>query len=154
MMPGTRSLASLATFAVAVLFGAPGHLSAEQLHDAIRIGDADLGGMVTGAHGPEAGVWVIAETTELPTRYAEIVVTDDQGRYLLPDLPKANYNVWVRGYGLVDSPKVQATPGKTLDLTAVPAPSAAAAAQYYPAIYLVFDAQSSRRSCVFRAAKS
>ena len=113
MMPGTRSLASLAAFAVAVLFiGAPGHLSAEQPHDAIRIGDADLGGVVTGAHGPEAGVWVIAETTELPTRYAKIVVTDDQGRYVLPDLPKANYNVWVRGYGLVDSPKVQATPGR------------------------------------------
>ena len=99
------------------------------------IGDADLGGVVTGAHGPEAGVWVIAETTELPTRYAKIVVTDDQGRYVLPDLPKANYSVWVRGYGLVDSPKVQATPGRILDLTAVPAPSAAAAAQYYPAIY-------------------
>jgi hypothetical protein len=94
-----------------------------------------LGGVVTGAHGPEAGVWVIAETTELPTRYAKIVVTDDQGRYVLPDLPKANYNVWVRGYGLVDSPKVQTTPGKILILTAVPAPSAAAAAQYYPAIY-------------------
>ena len=136
MMPGTRSLARLAAFAVTVLFiGAPVHLSAEQLHDAIRISDADLGGVVTGSHGPEAGVWAIAETTDLPTRYAKIVVTDDQGRYLLPDLPKANYNVWVRGYGLVDSPKVQATPGKILDLTAVPAPSTAAAAQYYPAIY-------------------
>ena len=104
MMPGTRSLASLAAFAVGVLFiGAPGQLSAEQLHDAIRINYADMGGVVTGAHGPEAGVWVIAETTELPTRYAKIVVTDDQGRYVLPDLPKANYNVWVRGYGLVVS---------------------------------------------------
>src|SRR6516165_3599686 len=136
MLPRTNSLAGLAAFAVGALFiGAPGQLSAQQPHDAIRIGDADLGGVVTGPHGPEAGVWVIAETTELPTRYVKIVVTDDQGRYLLPDLPKANYNVWVRGYGLVDSPKVQATPGKTLDLTAVPAPSAAAAAQYYPAIY-------------------
>jgi hypothetical protein len=36
----------------------------------------------------------------------KIVVTDDRGRYVVPDLPRANYNVWVRGYGLVDSPKV------------------------------------------------
>ena len=64
--------------------------------------------MVTSARGPEAGVWVIAETTDLPTKYAKIVVTDDRGRYLVPDLPKANYHLWVRGYGLVDSEKVQA----------------------------------------------
>ena len=70
------------------------------------------GGVVTSAKGPEAGVWVIAETTELPTRFAKIVVTDDRGRYLLPDLPKANYDVWVRGYGLVDSQKVKAVPGQ------------------------------------------
>ena len=78
---------------------------------------------------------MIAETTDLPTKFAKIVVTDDQGRYVLPDLPKANYSVWVRGYGLVDSPKVQSAPGKILNLTAVPAPNAAAAAEYYPAIY-------------------
>ena len=80
-------------------------------------------------------MWVIAETTNLPTKFAKIVVTDDQGRYLIPDLPKANYNVWVRGYGLIDSPKVRAAPGKTLNLKAVVAPSDAAAAEYYPAIY-------------------
>ena len=73
----------------------------------VTIGEADLGGVVTGPNGPEAGVWVIAETTDLPTKFAKIVVTDDRGRYVMPDLPKANYNVWVRGYGLVDSPKVQ-----------------------------------------------
>ena len=95
----------------------------------------DLGGTVSGAKGPEAGVWVIAETTDLPTKLAKIVVTDDRGRYLIPDLPKANYNVWVRGYGLVDSPKVQAAPGKALNLTAVPAANARAAAEYYPAGY-------------------
>jgi len=78
---------------------------------------------------------VIAETTDTPTRYARIVVTDDRGRYLIPDLPKGNYQVWVRGYGLVDSAKVQASLGKTFDLTAVPAPTPAAAAQYYPPIY-------------------
>ena len=85
--------------------------------------------------GPEAGVWVIAETTDLPTKYAKMVVTDERGRYVVPGLPKANYSVWVRGYGLVDSPKVRAEPGKLLNLTAVPAPNEAAAAQYYPAIY-------------------
>ena len=72
------------------------------------IDNDDIGGVVTSAKGPEAGVWVIAETTDLPTRFAKMVVTDDQGRYVLPDLPKANYNIWVRGYGLVDSPKVKA----------------------------------------------
>jgi hypothetical protein len=95
----------------------------------------DIGGVVTGENGPEAGVWVIAETAELPTKFVKIVVTDDQGRYLLPDLPPARYDVWVRGYGLVDSPKVKAEPGGTLDLRAVAAPDARAAARYYPAGY-------------------
>src|SRR5436190_3127022 len=94
-----------------------------------------IGGVVTSTKGPEAGVWVIAETGDLPAKYAKIVVTDDRGRYVIPDLPKANYTVWVRGYGLVDSPKVQTAPGKLVNLTAVAAASATAAAQYYPAIY-------------------
>jgi len=124
--------AALALF----LSAAPVELSAQQsAPSGVSIGDADLGGVVTGPNGPEAGVWVIAETTDLPTRFAKIVVTDDRGRYLIPDLPKANYSVWVRGYGLVDSPKVSSAPGKTLDLTAVAAPNAAAAAEYYPAMY-------------------
>ena len=128
---------SVAIVTVALLFAAgQSRLDAQQAADpAIRIGATDLGGVVTGPGGPEAGVWVIAETTDLPTKFAKIVVTDDRGRYLLPELPKANYNVWVRGYGLVDSPKVQTAPGKILNLTAVRAPSAAAAAEYYPAIY-------------------
>ena len=95
----------------------------------------DIGGVVTGPNGAEAGVWVIVETADLPTRFNRIVVTDDQGRYVVPDLPDATYDVWVRGYGLVDSDKVRATPGATLNLTAVVAPDAAAAAQYYPAGY-------------------
>src|SRR5579871_180206 len=101
----------------------------------VQVAADDIGGVVTGAKGPEAGAWVIAETRDLPTRYIKIVVTDDQGRYLLPDLPKANYDVWVRGYGLVDSQHVKAAPGKPLNLKAAPAPNEAAAAQYYPAIY-------------------
>jgi hypothetical protein len=112
----------------------PSQLSSQQ-STSVSIDNDDIGGVVTSAKGPEAGVWVIAETTDLPTRFAKMVVTDDQGRYLLPDLPKANYNVWVRGYGLVDSPKVKATPGKNLNLKAVVAPNEAAAAQYYPSIY-------------------
>ena len=103
--------------------------------EAVRIDTDDIGGVVTGAKGPEAGVWIIAETTDLPTRFVKIVVTDERGRYLLPDLPKANYSVWVRGYGLVDSPKVRAAPGKIVNLTAVVAPNPRAAAEYYPAGY-------------------
>ena len=103
--------------------------------DAIQIDNDDLGGVVTSEKGPEAGVWVIAETTDLPTKFVKIVVTDDQGHYVVPDLPAANYDVWVRGYGLVDSPKVQTAPGKILNLTAVEAPNPRAAAEYYPAGY-------------------
>jgi hypothetical protein len=102
---------------------------------AARVGANDIAGTVASPNGPEAGVWVIAETTGLPTKFAKIVVTDDRGRYLIPDLPRASYSVWVRGYGLVDSPKIQSGTGATLDLRAVPAPNAAAAAEYYPAIY-------------------
>src|SRR5436190_23271850 len=102
---------------------------------AVAIDADDIGGVVRGPAGPEAGVWVIAETRDLGVRYIKIVVTDDQGRYGVPDLPKANYDVWVRGYGLVDSPKVNSEPGKQLNLTAVPAPDEKSAAQYYPAIY-------------------
>src|SRR5262245_12856256 len=113
---------SMVAVGIAVLLAtAPARLSAQQTPPGISIGDSDLGGVVTSAQGPEAGVWVIAETTDLPTKFAKIVVTDEQGRYVMPDLPKANYSVWVRGYGLVDSPKVQSAPGKILNLTAVPA---------------------------------
>jgi len=98
-------------------------------------GARELSGIVTSSAGPEAGVWVIAETTDLPTKFAKIVVTDDRGRYLLPDMPAGRYRVWVRGYGLVDSPQVTAAPGARLDLKAVIAPNAAAAAEYYPPGY-------------------
>jgi len=110
--------------------GSPSDVGGEMTLD-----DDDIGGVVTGADGPEAGVWVIAETADLPTPFTKIVVTDDQGRYVLPDLPDASYSLWVRGYGLVDSPKVRAEPGRTVDLEATPAPTPHAAAQYYPAGY-------------------
>src|SRR5579872_808203 len=73
---------------------------------AVKVGPEDIGGVITSSKGPEAGVWVIAETDDFPTKFVRIVVTDDQGRYLVPDLPKANYKVWVRGYGLIDSSPV------------------------------------------------
>jgi hypothetical protein len=62
-------------------------------------------------------------------------VTDDQGRFVVPDLPKANYDVWVRGYGLVDSGKVRAAPGSTVRLTAGRPASPREAAEIYPAMY-------------------
>ena len=127
-----KSLA--ATLACAALLGGCAGQSGGE-YGAPSVGSNELGGVVTSSNGPEAGVWVIAETRDLPTRFARTVVTDDRGRYLMPDLPKARYDVWVRGYGLVDSPKVQASPGQALDLKAVIAPNAAAAAEYYPAIY-------------------
>jgi hypothetical protein len=124
---------------VAALFAVAGFLLTNparlEAQTRIAIDADDIGGVVSSPRGPEAGVWVIAETRDLPTRYAKMVVTDDQGRYVIPDLPQAKYQVWVRGYGLIDSSKVDAVPGQQLDLTAVPAPNDAAAAQYYPAIY-------------------
>lgn len=128
----------LSSFAAVVLYtiGSLAAAGAQQGTAAVPVDADDLAGVVTSAKGPEAGVWVIAETTDLPTKFVKIVVTDDRGRYLMPDLPaKAAYSVWVRGYGLVDSPKVKAAPGQTLHLTATVAPTPAAAAEYYPAGY-------------------
>src|SRR6266481_1204900 len=132
-----RSYVQLAAIAVAVIMVASlaGVQQGQVAPQTVAIDPDDIGGVVTGPRGPEAGVWVIAETKDTPTRLIKTVVTDDQGRYLLPDLPKGNYDVWVRGYGLVDSLKVKAAPGKTLNLTATPAPSPRAAAEYYPALY-------------------
>ena len=124
----------LALGLAALLCAYPVQLSSQQ-SVTVQIDNDDIGGVVTSAKGPEAGVWVIAETNDLPTRFARMVVTDDGGRYVLPDLPKASYSIWVRGYGLVDSPKVKSAPGKILNLKAVVAPNEAAAAQYYPAIH-------------------
>ena len=101
----------------------------------VRVGPGEIGGQVTSAAGPEAGVWVIAETDELGTRFAKIVVTDDQGRYLIPELPRAKYRLWVRGYGLADSGKVPAEPGRRVDVAVRAAPDAATAALVYPAAY-------------------
>ncbi len=137
MEPASRRSASelITSLAVLTLFWLAGFTPSPVLSGTLDIGSTDFGGQVTSSHGPEAGVWVIAETNSLPTKFVKIAVTDDAGQYLLPDLPGAEYHVFVRGYGLVDSPKVAASRGRRLDLTAVVAPSLAAAAEYYPAVY-------------------
>src|SRR5690349_11252991 len=124
----------VAAIALAAVLSAAAPAHAQQSGSAaqVAIDNDDIGGVVTAPDGkPEAGVWVIAETTELPTKYAKMVVTDDQGRYVIPDLPTADYQVWVRGYGLVDSPKMRAKPGQHLNFTSVPAANEAEAAHYY-----------------------
>jgi hypothetical protein len=101
----------------------------------VKVKPDEIGGVVSSNKGAESGVWVIAETTDLPTRYIKEVVTDDQGRYLIPALPPATYTVWARGYGLLDSPKLQTRPGKQVNLEPSVAADQAAAARYYPANY-------------------
>ncbi len=127
----------LLAFGIACLIG--GGLAArgagQRGGGAVAIDADDIGGVVTSTKGPEAGVWVIAESTTLPTKFRKIVVTDDRGRYVIPDLPRASYSVWVRGYGLVDSKPVDASPGATINLQAPLAPTPQAAAAIYPANY-------------------
>src|SRR6266705_6508746 len=111
---------SAAVLGLAALVAGPVQLGAQQAPtQAVAIDNDDIGGVVRGPNGPEAGVWVIAETTGLPTKFARMVVTDDQGRYVLPDLPSANYQLFVRGYGLVDSARVPAKVVQPLGLKAV-----------------------------------
>lgn len=95
----------------------------------------DIAGRVMSKNGAEAGVWVIARASSSPTNYVKIVVTDDKGRYLIPDLPKGDYQLWVRGYGLLDSEPLSATPGTVRNLTAKIAPNPKEAAEYYPSNY-------------------
>jgi hypothetical protein len=111
------------------------HAGQQPVQDAVAIDADDIGGVVSGPRGPEAGVWVIAETADFAVKFRKIVVTDDRGRYVLPDMPKAAYRVWVRGYGLIDSQPVNAAPGQRVALTAIAAPTPKAAAHYYPGDY-------------------
>jgi hypothetical protein len=106
------------------------------------------GRVVNEAGTPEAGVWVIAESGEVmpndgrgADNFRKIVVTDDAGKYLVPDLPDAMYDVWVRGYGLKDSRpswtvpgKYQVKPGTTdLEISVTRAKTPQEAAKVYPA---------------------
>ncbi len=120
----------------AVGLGALAVAGCQPAQTSVAIDADDIGGVVTGANGaPEAGVWVIAETHDQPVRYIKIVVTDDEGRFVLPDLPAGNYEVWARGYGLVDSAKQNSKPGAIVNIAATTAPDDATAAKIYPAIY-------------------
>ena len=129
------------SFGAVVALASAGYLTATrtrldaQQPASVKLKPDEIGGVVSTSRGPEAGVWVIAETTDLPTRYIKEVVTDDRGRYLIPDLPKAKYTVWARGYGLVDSPKIEAETGVSVNLKPTVAPDAKTAAQLYPANY-------------------
>lgn len=129
-----RPLFFAATLSAALAAGCSSEAPPEA-SSSVAMDSDDIAGVVTSSAGPEAGVWVIAETDDLATRFARIVVTDDEGRYLVPDLPEANYQLWVRGYGLEDSAKVDATVGESVDLTATIATDPAIAAQVYPAAY-------------------
>ena len=102
---------------------------------AVEIDADDIGGVVSGPNGPEAGVWVVAETLDFATKHIKIVVTDEQGRYVTPDLPAATYSVFVRGYGLKDSTFKESKPGTNLDFSVESQSDPQAAAQIYPANY-------------------
>ena len=130
-MPFTvRTVALVCAFAAAMLVA-----RAQTPVPPVAVDADDIGGVVVGPGGPEAGVWVIAETAELGTKFRKIVVTDDRGRFVVPDLPKARYQLWVRGYGLIDSTPVGSTVGRRLTLTAVQAPTPRAAGEVYPSNY-------------------
>src|SRR4051812_12045848 len=114
----SRAIGIAAVLAASLVLVSAFHVTGQT----VPLDDDDVGGVVNSLNGPEAGVWVIAQTNDLATPFVRIVVTDELGRYVLPDLPQATYQIWVRGYGLVDSPKVAASPGRVVDLTAVLAP--------------------------------
>ncbi len=93
-------------------------------------------GVVQGEKGPEAGVWVIAETKDFQTPMVKIVVTNDAGKFVLPELPVANYKVWVRGYGLADSTPIEMKPATTaVTLKVASAKTPQEAAKVYPGDY-------------------
>jgi hypothetical protein len=133
---GRAALVVAAASALAI--SVDGTRAAQSGAAAVRVDADDIGGLVTSSRGPEAGVWVIAESTAMPTKFRKIVVTDDGGRFVLPDLPRNSgrpYRIWVRGYGLVDSKPVEAMLGRTMTLQAVIAPNPRAAAEVYPGNY-------------------
>src|SRR5438132_941077 len=89
-----------------LLFGVFQWFAAGQRNPAdlgIQVSANSIGGAVINNSGgrPEAGVWVIAETKSLQVPFRKIVVTNDQGRFLVPDLP-----FFTRGVdGRIDDPR-------------------------------------------------
>ena len=127
----TKTMRAISVFGLAALLA----VGLSVLGESVIAANADISGVVTSDAGPEAGVWVIAETLDFDTKFRKIVVTNDDGRFLVPDLQAADYEVWVRGYGLVDSARTSARPGDDLSLTATVAATPEEAAHYYPANY-------------------
>lgn len=126
-------LGAAAALAVALAAAATSAIAAPRPSE---LAEGYITGTVASPNGPEAGVWVIAETDELKTPYTKIVVTDDEGRFVLPQLPVATYRVWVRGYGLVDSMPIEGRPGdRDVPLEAVLAKTPQEAAEIYPGNY-------------------
>ena len=105
------SWALAAIISIAGFFAVAEHLQPRQVQaaPAVQVDKSSIGGVVLNTSGqkPEAGVWVIAETKSLPVPYRKIVVTDDKGQFLVPDLPEGAYEIWVRGYGLQDSARTK-----------------------------------------------
>jgi len=112
----------VAAVAIAMLFSAPAGAqqrsaaaqrpmaqpaAPQAANQAVVIDADDIGGTVTSRFGPEAGVWVIAETRDLGTRFAKSVVTDERGRYVIPDLPRRSTRSGCAATGL-------STPRKSL----------------------------------------
>ena len=126
-----KTIRAIGVFGIAALLA----VGFAVIGQSVSAADADISGVVTSDAGPEAGVWVIAETADFDTKFRKIVVTNEDGRFLVPDLEAANYEVWVRGYGLVDSDRTSARPGDDLSLTAKVAATPEEAAYYYPANY-------------------
>src|SRR5437016_9115978 len=92
-------------FAATIVFSLIGVQSQNAPQATVAIDPDDIGGVVTSSKGPEAGVWVIAETRDTPTRLIKSVVTDDRGRFLIPDLPKGNYTCGCAAMGSWILPK-------------------------------------------------
>ncbi len=133
-----RTVASkMAWVLLAVLCVAAGvTVGGQQNVPGVNVDKNSIGGTVLNRNGkPEAGVWVIAETKSLQTPFRKIVVTDDQGRFLVPDLPDAAYELWVRGYGLKDSERVKGARGQVMKLSVATAATPQEAAKIYPASY-------------------
>ncbi len=120
---------------VIVVAGAVAAFAGAAAAQTAAAGETSIAGVVRSADGPEAGVWVIAETDDLETGFRKIVVTGDDGRFLIPELATAAYSVWVRGYGLADSEPRAARPGDTLELSVSLAATPREAAAVYPANY-------------------
>ena len=147
-MPGLAVRLSVASAALISLsaFAAAAQAPAAKSSSSLPLGPQTISGTVTSPHGPEAGVWVIAETTDLPTQFMKIVVTDDKGRYVLPDLPRGELHAsGCAAMGSSIRPKMHGVPGKRLDLSAVLAPNAADGGAILSGDLLVFDAEDSRR---------